>query len=337
MNYVSVGDMAQSYMLRKHNVQLKQTLNQLTSEVVTGVQSDIGQAVKGDFSTLSSLERSIGLLTSYDSANSEAATFLGAMQSALEVVQDHSTNVASALISAGVGENTALVSATTADAAQRFDSVIAAFNTNVSGRYLFSGAMTDTKPLASADEMLDALTVAISGMTTVEDIVAVVDSWFDAPAGSGGFMDTGYFADETPLAPIRIAEGESVSVNLTASDQVIRDVLKGFALAALVGEGRVPESVPLRAQLTNEAGERIMTVDANLTQARTSIGTAEGLIAEAQTRNSTELSSLTVARTKLIEADPYESATALEAVQTQIETLYTLTSRLSSLTLTDYL
>lgn len=150
-------------------------------------------------------------------------------------------------------------------------------------------------------------------------------------------MDTGYFADETPLAPIRIAEGESVSVDLTASDQVIRDVLKGFALAALVGEGRVPDSVPLRAQLTNEAGERIMTVDANLTQARTSIGTAEGLIAEAQTRNSTELSSLTVARTKLIEADPYESATALEAVQTQIETLYTLTSRLSSLTLTDYL
>lgn len=337
MNYVSVGDMAQSYMLRKHNVQLKQTMNTLTEEVVTGVQSDIGGAVKGDFTSLASVERSIGLLASFKQANSEASVFLGSMQSALEVVQGMATSVGSALVAAGVGENTASVNATTADAAQRFSSVIAALNTNVSGRYVFSGAATDTKPLASADVMLDSLETAISGLATTEDIVAAVETWFDAPSGGGGFSDIGYLASDVPVAPMRIAEGDSVSVGLTASDQSIRDVLKGFALAALVGEGRVPNSITTRAQLTEIAGSKIMTVDASLTAERTKIGTAEGLVAEAQTRNSAETSSLTLARTAMIEADPYETATALEAVKTQIETLYTLTSRLSALSLTDYL
>lgn len=337
MNYVSVGDMAQSYMLRKHNVQLKQTMNTLTEEVVTGIRGDIGSAVKGDFTSLAAVERSIGILASYKQANTEASVFLGSMQTALEVVQDMATSVGSALIAAGVGDNTAAVNATTADAAQRFSSVIAALNTNVSGRYVFSGAATDTKPLAAADVMLDALETAISGLSTSEDIVAAVETWFDAPAGSGGFTDIGYMGGDQSLSPMRIADGDSVSVTLTASDQSIRDTLKGFALAALVGEGRVPSSVTTRAQLTEAAGSMIMTVDASLTSERTKIGTAEGLIEEAQTRNSAETSSLALARAAMIEADPYDTATALEAVKTQIETLYTLTSRLSALTLTDYL
>jgi len=337
MNYVSVGDMARSYMLRKHNVQLKQTMSRLTEEVVSGVQSDIGAAVKGDFSSLSSVERSINLLASYDQANSEATVFLGSMQSALSVVQDMATSVGSVLLSAGVGGNASTVNATTADAAQRFETVIAALNTNVSGRYVFSGAATDTKPLASAEDMLDALEAQISSLVTTEDIVAAIDTWFDAPAGDGGFSDVGYLASDTPLSPIRISEGDSVSVDLTASDQTIRDLLKGFALAALVGEGRVPGAATTRAQLTEIAGSRIATVDANLTAARTVLGTAEALISDAQTRNTAESASLTLARNAMIEADPYETATALEAVKTQIETLYTLTSRLSALTLTDYL
>lgn len=337
MNYVSVGDMAQSYMLRKHNVQLKQTMNRLTEEVVSGIQSDIGAAVKGDFRSLSSIERSIGLLASYEQTNAEASLFVGSMQSALEVVQDLTTSVGSVLMSAGVGANAATVNATTADAAQRFSSIVAALNTNVSGRYVFSGAATDTKPLASAQDMLDALQTEISGLVTTEDIVAAVDTWFDGPAGGGGFADVGYLGGDTPLSTIRIAEGDAVSVQLTASDQTIRDVLKGFALAALVGEGRVPDDVATRAQLTEIAGNRIVTVDGNLTAVRTGLGTAEALVADAQTRNSAESASLSLARNALIEADPYQSATALEAVKTQIETLYTLTSRLSALTLTDYL
>ena len=101
MNYVSVGDMAQSYMLRKHNVQLKQTMNTLTEEVVSGIRSDIGAAVKGDFTSLSAVQRSIGILTSYNQANTEATVFLGSMQSALDVVQTLSGDVGSALTAAG--------------------------------------------------------------------------------------------------------------------------------------------------------------------------------------------------------------------------------------------
>lgn len=337
MNYVSVGDMAQSYMLRKHNVQLKQTMNTLTEEVVSEIRSDIGAAVKGDFTSLSAVQRSIGILTSYNQANTEATVFLGSMQSALDVVQTLSGDVGSALTAAGIGNIKSNVDATTADAAQKFASVVAALNTNVSGRFVFSGNATDTKPLAPADEMLDALETAITGLSAVQDIVDAVDDWFAAPSGGGGFADIGYLGSDDPLSPIRIAEGDAVSVDFTAADPAIRDTLRGFALAALVGEDRVPDDETTRAQLTEIAGTRIMTVEASLTGTRTRLGTAEGLVADAQTRNTAEISALSLTRTSIIGADPYETATALEAVKSQLETLYTLTSRLSSLTLTDYL
>ena len=54
-------------------------------------------------------------------------------------------------------------------------------------------------------------------------------------------------------------------------------------------------------------------------------------------RNAAEASALQIARNGLVAADPYDTATAIQAVQTQIETLYTLTARLSRLSLTDYL
>ncbi len=44
-----------------------------------------------------------------------------------------------------------------------------------------------------------------------------------------------------------------------------------------------------------------------------------------------------IARTELIGADPYDTATEMEAVQGQLETLYTVTARLSRLSLADFL
>ncbi len=337
MNYVSVGDMAQAYQMRRHNVQLKMTMTQLTEEVVTGVKSDLGRAVGGDFTALAAIDRSLNTLDAYSRVTTEAQLFAGTMQTALDVIQTLATEIGPSLISAATNSSPTLVATTTSDAVQRFEAAISALNTNVAGRYIFSGNAVDTKPLASADEILAALGTVIASETTAAGIVSAVETWFSAPSGSGGFGDLAYLGSTAPPGPMSVAEGEAVELNVTAENATIRDALMGFALAALVSAEMVPAGNDVRSELTEAAGERLVAADSNLTVLRAKIGAVEGRIADAEVENRNQSASLSLVRSALISADPYDTATALEAVNTQIETLYTLTSRLSALTLADYL
>jgi len=63
----------------------------------------------------------------------------------------------------------------------------------------------------------------------------------------------------------------------------------------------------------------------------------EAQIDGATARNTAESSALELARAELIAIDPYKAATDLTSVQTQLETLYALTARLSRLSLVEYL
>lgn len=337
MNYVSVGDMAQSYLLRRHNVQLKSTMTRLTEELSSGIQKDIGAAVKGDFTALAAIDRSLARLDSLSQSADEADLFMSTQQDALELIQGHAEDIGSTMVSSASTAQASMIDSVTADAAQRFESIIGALNVSVAGRHVFSGTATDTAPVASADTIIAALSSAVSGMTTASDIAAAVSDWFDAPAGGGGFFDTAYLGNTDALAPVQVSETDQANLELTAMDSSLRDMLKGFALATLISEKQVPDGLELRSSLTRTAGEQILTASATLTTRRSEIGTVQEIVSDAQVRNSAEKSSLEISKSRLIGIDEYDTATALEAVQSQLETLYTLTARLSGLSLTDYL
>ena len=57
----------------------------------------------------------------------------------------------------------------------------------------------------------------------------------------------------------------------------------------------------------------------------------------ASARNGAETSALEIARTDILAIDPYRTATELQSTETRLETLYTLTARLSRLSLSEYL
>jgi len=57
----------------------------------------------------------------------------------------------------------------------------------------------------------------------------------------------------------------------------------------------------------------------------------------ATTRNTSEATALGIARAGLVQLDPYETATRLQHAETQLQLIYTLTARMSRLSLADYL
>ena len=337
MKYISVGDMSQTYLMRRHNTQLKQTMNQLSGELVTGVQKDLGAAVGGDFTALAAIDRSLARNAAFKQVAAETDLLAGTQQEALETVQGHATAIGATLVSAVSSSSPSMIDAGVQDALVRFSAIVNALNVSVAGRYALSGTSTDTAPVAQPEVILTALGTAIGGLTQPDDIVNAVETWFDQPYGSPGYLDTAYQGSATGLAPVQLSETDQTQVTLTAADPTIRNLLKGFALASLIAEKKVPDVLETRSALTQAAGERILTSDAELSVLRSELGTVESIVAESQTRNAAQKTALELAKGELVGADSYDTATALEAVQSQLETLYSLTSRLSQLTLTDYL
>lgn len=86
MNYVSIGDMAQSFQLRQHNVQLKTVLNRLSEEVVTGQAQDVAEKLGGDVTILAGIDRSLNVIDAYEVVASEAGVLTSTMQASLGLI-----------------------------------------------------------------------------------------------------------------------------------------------------------------------------------------------------------------------------------------------------------
>lgn len=337
MTRVSTGDLAQTYFLRRQNTDLKTALNRLTQEMGSGQKADLGDATSGDFRTLAGIDHSLTNIGAYHTTTTEAGLFAETLQRALATIQTLAADVAPSLLQTGSGGSATQIRTVAADARQRLFSAVGALNVRVADRYALSGDATDKKPLSDAQDILDGLMTVISGQITITGVSGAVDTWFNAPVGGGGFLDTVYGGSATPIAPFQIGEGEQASVTLTATDPVLRDTLKGLAMAALVAEGALPGDQNAQSGLLKLAGQGLTAANSNLAELRGNLGSVEAHISDVETRNMAEKTALQLSRNGITAVDPFETANDLQATKTQLETMYTLTARLSRLSLADFL
>ncbi|AMY71444.1 flagellin [Frigidibacter mobilis] len=337
MNFTSIGDLAMGLQTRQHNQQLKGHVTRLSYEVISGVRQDVGKAVSGDFVALAGVERGLRTLAAYKLSTDEAALFTSSLQTALAQVAEASAGLGTSLLSASTPASPVQVDTLAQTARQKFGAMVAALNLRVADRYALSGAATDTPPLAGAETILSALQGAVASAASVSDIADAVTDWFDAPAGGGGFLDIAYQGAADGLSPFLLGDGDSTQMALTAADPRLRAAMAGVALAALLDTGLRAGEPAARSLIAERAGTWILNAEPGLTAVRAGLGSSEARIDEAATRNSAEVTVLKIARNTLIGADPYDSAADLEAVQTQLETLYMLTARIARLSFADYL
>jgi flagellar hook-associated protein 3 FlgL len=324
MTNLTIGDLAMTFQSRASQHRIKSDMLRLGTELTSGVTSDLRAATGGNLGALANVEHQLGTLAAFRVAASEAATFTGAVQRALETVQETSSTLGPALLQ---------VAAT--DAKARFATVISVLNTQVADRSILAGAQGSGAALAGAETMIAAIQAAVATETTADGIEAAVVAWFDDPGG--GFETGGYLGSTSDIAPFRIGPHEQASIGMTAGDPAFRDLFKGYAMAALVADGALSTDHDERVALLDKAATRILTSDKSMAEQRAAIGTLEARIDTATARNSAETGALELARNDIVAIDPFRTATDLQAVQTQLETLYALTARLSRLSLTEYL
>ena len=334
MNIVSTGDLAQTFSLSRQNNAVRQQLDRLTQELTSGLVQDVTDRLKGDFSGLADFEREIALLNTYANTVSEAETQATVMQATLDAVQtqfgDLVNTLALSFTAAGLNDQRNVAF----EAQATLNSMLSNLTTTVAGRALFSGTDVATAPLEGEDAVLTNVQAAIAGLTTAADVLAAADAYFGP---GGGFETDIYRGATTDLAPFDLGAGESVNFALRADNDAVREVLKVTSVAARVTDPGLSLSDGEMQKLLQALTERTLSGREGITRLQADLGFAEGRIEAAGTRIVAETSSMEIARAQLVEADPFETASALEAVQIRLEMLYTLTARSSRLSLVNFL
>ncbi|MEM9971194.1 MAG: flagellin, partial [Pseudomonadota bacterium] len=271
----------------------------------------------------------------YSFVAQDASVLTEAAQTSLGAIVDLNDALIPTLLISGNTTTNPGVSVSANDARSQFGSVVAALNTSLAGRALFGGIDVDRAPLAEAEDMLTALSAAVAAETTAAGVEAAVDAWFDTPGG--GFETVGYQGSTNDLAPFTLGPNDTTSFAIRADNPVLRDVMKTYAMAALVDAGTLAGDLGEQATLLNTAGERMADANTALGALRGELGVVEGRVETALARSNAEIAALELAETELIEADPFQTATQLQAAEIRLETLFAITARLSRLSLLNYI
>lgn len=335
MTMNTIGDMAQSFLLRRQTVQTRQEIGILTQELTTGFSANPFRNVAGDYSYLADIERNLSLIGAYSTAASEAEAFTNGMQSALAGVQTVTEEFAATLFELTSGDLAQLQKLTPRMAADTLQQVIIALNSTVAGRSLFAGKETNQPALADADTMMAELGSNMPVPLTADGLRNAVDQWFGG--SSSGFAVSGYLGSTTGLQPYRLGPEAELDLDLRANAPVFREVIKALATSVLASDPTNALSFAERSQLLRASAVRLSSAQGGLTGVRADLGFAQERIEEGKVRLASERSSLEIARNSLLSVDPYDSATKLQAAQTRLESIYAVTVRLSRLSLAEFM
>ena len=326
--------MAQGYAMQTRNGALKNDIQRLTLELSSGRVADVRKAVGGNLTYLNDLERSLKKLDGYDLATREAGQFAEGIQTALSQVATLNSSLRDTLITSqgsALGEGSENV---LAQAKGTLDDMIAALNTTVGGRSLFAGNATDLAAVAPTNDLLAALSVAVAGAGNVDDILVAAQAWFDDPAG---YAATAYLGSNVSLSAMSLTKDETANFDLRADDPILRNALKNIAVMALADDPALALTTEQQNELFQKSLSGVLgTVDPIIDLAAKT-GFSENRIESAIVRNGSERTSLEIARTDLLATDPFKTATELEQVQFQLQSLYAITSRMSQLSLVNFL
>lgn len=335
MPIVSIGDMSRHFISLRNSGEIKSDLARLGQELSSGKRSDLVSSMGGDTRQLLGINHSIGVVDQYLHSANKTAMMLDNMQLALGRVDDTLSRSSETLLKINAQSQALQIDHATDVAKMAFGDIVATINSSHAGHNNFGGINVGGPALAGAEDMLADIAVALAGTNTISGAEQIIDDWFDEP--SGGFATMGYLGDSGAFSTKPIGQDQKIEINVRADNTSLREILKATAIAASLPSISGNFSTVDQGAILQRAGERMLTASRDAVQMQTKIGTLQETVAIAQTRLTSEKASLGIAHNSLTSADPFETATRLQAVQLQLETHFTVTSRLSRLSLLEYI
>ncbi len=335
MSFTQISDLASIIGMRARQTQIKSALDTASQELVSGEKSNLVQAAGGDLNRLFHIENRLGALTSDIDTLRLAAGKTNLMQISLERVADGLTDFGPSLLSTVNSGDIRSMEIVGTSARDKLEAAVSALNARYGNQSLFAGTAVDQPALAPASDILSDISAIVSGAANASAAIAAIDSYFFDPAG--GFETSIYRGSTQDIGAAHISDGSQIDYGIRADSIPVRQSLRALAMAAVAADPATFSGTPDQVALLKEAAESAINAGNSVLRARETLGFAEENIQNAKAHTLAQQTAFNLERNGLRSVDPYEAASKLQELQTQLQTMYAMTARLSGLSLTNYL
>jgi len=331
---------------RNVTAKLQAELAKANEEITTGRHADVGLTLGYRTGQSITLRQERAELDAITDSNALTSIRLSATNMALDDIRETADKFLSTLISVPNHPNGASIIKETA--ASNLSNLIAQLNQSANGQYIFAGTDTKQKPVAEYRDA-SAPKVAVSNAYTAFKTASGVTSTADiTPAQMQTFLD-GDFATLFSAAnwkgtwssagdrniDSRISTTERIETSTNANEAAMRQLAMAYTMASDLGIDDMNEQT--QKVVINKLIQVMGAATAGIVEIQTKLGIAESKISEANERMGLQKLYLDEGIGKLEAVDPAEAKSRVDALTTQIQMSYSLTSQLRQLSLLNYL
>lgn len=316
------------------------------TEVTSGVLADPVKSLAGNYGLDQKLQAESASLTSYQSANNIASSNLTATQNALSSIYTDAQTFLKALISA---QSTGTVTTLATQAQSLLSSFTSTLNTTVGGSYIFGGINNTVKPMSDYSTSAEAATATAFqtafGMSQSSSSVSTISSssmqsfltGSFASLFSGANWSTNWSQASSTAMSSLISPNQTVPVTTSASanNTAFQTLAQAYVSIADLGINNLG-STTTQTVLSN-AVSLMSSAMQGITNIETTLGLSQTQITNANSLMTTRATYLNNSVSTLQGVDAYQAASTLSNLSTQLEVAYSLSNRISKLSLVNYL
>jgi flagellar hook-associated protein 3 FlgL len=344
----SISTQTIASMLRQSVVQMQSDLATGETELTTGTYADLGETLGAQTGEAVSLQSENSLLQTITDTNQSVGTRLSTTQSVLGSLQTTAQDLLNSLLQ-GDGSNS---DANSIQAIGQSDlqSLISNLNTSLTGDYIFAGTNTGQAPItdyyapsAANKAAVDSAFLSAFGMPQTSASVSTIsgssmqnflDNQFASLFQGTNWSSNWSSANSQPLTS-QISATQTADTSVSANNTAFEQLAQAYTMVADLGTQNLSSSA--YQAVTSTAQSLLTSAISGLTDLQANVGLVQSDITTATNQMSAQMNILSTQIGNLEDVNPYQVATQVSNLQTQIETAYSLTSQLQHLSLVQYL
>ncbi len=302
-----VADYAQYQLTLSYTMRTQSSVAERQIEIASGKRAQQYSSISTDASELVNIERSVARTEQFNRNIDQALTRLGIMESSVAIMVERATEVLAIMSSAISGENINDVPL------QEFSATFLAeaeslLNTSHEDRYLFAGSQTD----APAVDLTDVAYTPQAGLPIV----------FTA--------DFDYYQGDTLGLTVRTDETFETTYGITADEPAFEEMLRALSYMDYAGANT-------DVAVLEQAYTMMRSAVDGLSDIRGRIGASSKVLESASSGHDDYLTYATNLVSTLEDVDVAEATTRLAQDEVQLQGSYLAISRISDLSLLNYL
>ena len=332
MSTLGFPDSLQFSRLSSGITDLKSRSEQLRVEVVTGritdPQRSLGPGLKEAYLLRKAIDDSAQSIQSSQRALSRAGVVQQVLSQIRFDAEDLSSDVTGAI---GLNNDTDLQFGAER-AREALKGAFSLLNTRYAGRSLFSGDAVDSLALSNVEQVLSDVEALYLSAPDAASASADIEAYFNDPSGT--FETTIYSGGEGAGPKAALFDRSLVSYTIKANDDPVKDILRAYSEIAAAGDDLASDK---RDIFLSASAENLTSAEKELIKTSSLLGLSEERLQDSIEVSQAETTILKQSYNDRTAVDPFAAASELQQLESQLQASFLLTSRISQLSLSNYL